>query len=130
MVKREKDFRKYTTNLADMVREKPSLTEYWVLDYFTVETGTGVDFYTLIKVKLHTGRTHQIRVHFSSLGFPLVGDLLYGGKKVMKLGNKQVSRQFLHASKIEVQLPNQEWVEAESKLPKDLQDILKTLKKL
>lgn len=121
--KSQKDFRKYTTNIEDMVREKPSLTEYWVLDYLT----DGVDFYTLIKVKLHTGRTHQIRVHFSSIGFPLVGDLLYGGKKVMKLGLK---RQFLHASKIEVQLPNQEWVEAESKLPKDLQDILKTLNKL
>lgn len=131
--KSKKDFRKYTTDVADMVREKPSLTEYWVLDYYTAENGAspdGVDFYTLIKVKLHTGRTHQIRVHFSSIGFPLVGDLLYGGKKVMKLGAKQVSRQFLHASKIEVQLPNQEWVEAESKLPKDLQDILKSLKKL
>ncbi len=128
--KSKKDFRKYTTDTADMVREKPSLTEYWVLDYYIVETSAGVDFYTLIKVKLHTGRTHQIRVHFSSIGFPLVGDLLYGGKKVMKLGAKQVERQFLHASKIEVQLPNKEWVEAESKLPKDLQDILKSLKKL
>jgi 23S rRNA pseudouridine1911/1915/1917 synthase len=120
--KSQKDFRKYTTDVADMVREKPSLTEYWVLEHLT----DGVDFYTLIKVKLHTGRTHQIRVHFSSLGFPLVGDLLYGGKNVMKLG---LQRQFLHASKIEVQLPNQEWVEAESKLPQDLQDILKRLKK-
>lgn len=125
--KSKKDFRKYTTDVADMVREKPSLSEYWVLEYLT----DGVDFYTLIKVKLHTGRTHQIRVHFSSIGHPLVGDLLYGGgKKVMKVGTKQVDRQFLHASKIEVQLPNQEWVEAESKLPKDLQDILKSLKKL
>jgi 23S rRNA pseudouridine1911/1915/1917 synthase len=75
---------------------------------------------------LHTGRTHQIRVHFSSLGFPLVGDSLYGGKKAGKLGLK---RQFLHASKIEVQLPNKEWVEAESKLPHDLQEILSKLKK-
>jgi 23S rRNA pseudouridine1911/1915/1917 synthase len=124
--KSQKDFRKYTTDVADMVREKPSLTEYWVQDYYTAETDTGVDFYTLIKVKLHTGRTHQVRVHFSSLGFPLVGDLLYGGKKAMKLG---LQRQFLHASKIEVQLPNEEWVVGESKLPKDLQDILKSLKK-
>ncbi len=128
--KSQKDFRKYTTDTADMVREKPSLTEYWVLEHLAADNGDGlggVDFYTLIRVKLHTGRTHQIRVHFSSLGFPLVGDSLYGGKKVMKLG---LQRQFLHASKIEVQLPNQEWVEAESKLPSDLQEILSKLKKL
>lgn len=124
--KSQKDFRKYTADVKDMVREKPSLTEYWVEGYYTDENSAGVDFYTLIRVKLHTGRTHQIRVHFSSLGFPLVGDLLYGGKNVMKLG---LLRQFLHASKIEVQLPNKEWVEAESKLPQDLSDVLKSLKK-
>jgi len=129
--KSQRDFRKYTTDEADMVRVKPSLTEYWVLEHLT----DGVDNYTLIKVKLHTGRTHQIRVHFSSLspspGFPLVGDLLYGGKKVMKIGAgakaQEISRQFLHAKRIEVQLPNSEWVEAESKLPRDLRDILKDL---
>ncbi len=125
--KSQKDFRKYTTDTKDMVREKPSLTEYSVEEYYTDPVSGGVDFYTLIKVKLHTGRTHQIRVHFSSLGFPLVGDLLYGGKKVMKLG---LQRQFLHSNKIEVQLPNKEWVEAESKLPADLQNILQKLNKV
>ena len=128
--KSQKDFRKYTTNIEDMVREKPSLTEYWVMDYFTSIESGGVDFYTLIRVKLHTGRTHQIRVHFSSLGYPLIGDELYGGKKVTKIGDKVIARQFLHAKKIEVQLPNNEWIEAESEIPKDLQDILKNLKKL
>lgn len=124
--KSQKDFRKYTTKTDDMVREKPSLTEYWVMNYFT----DGVDFYTQIRVKLHTGRTHQIRVHLSSIGFPLMGDELYGGKKVMKIGDTLIARQFLHASKIEVQLPDNSWIEAESKMPKDLQDILKNLKKL
>lgn len=124
--KSQKDFRKYTTNTADMVREKPSLTEYWVEQYYTAETKDGVDFYTQIKVKLHTGRTHQIRVHFSALGFPLVGDELYGGKKVMKL---DLQRQFLHSKKIEVQLPDQQWIEAEAEIPKDLKEILSNLKK-
>lgn len=124
--KSQKDFRKYTTKTTDMVREKETTTEYWVTEHLT----DGVDFYTLIKVKLHTGRTHQIRVHLSSLGYPLVGDELYGGKKVMKIGDKLMPRQFLHAHKIEVQLPDSSWIEAESEMPKDLQDILTNLKKL
>lgn len=125
--KSKKDFRKYTTSIKNMVLEKPSLTEYWVENYYT----DGVDLYTQIKVKLHTGRTHQIRVHFSSLGFPLVGDELYGGKKVMKIApDVKVQRQFLHARKIEVQLPNQEWIEVETDLPHDLKEILSKLKKV
>lgn len=50
--------------------------------------------YSLVKIVLKTGRTHQIRVHFSHLGWPLVGDKLYGGK--MEL----TGRPFLHAKKI------------------------------
>lgn len=118
--KSKKDFRKYTTNIKDMQLEKPSLTEYQVLEYLS----DGVDEYTLIVVKLHTGRTHQIRVHFSSLGFPLIGDELYGGKKVMKFG---LERQFLHAKRIEVQLPSGETVQAESEFPKDLKAVLQQL---
>ncbi len=118
--KSKKDFRKYTADTTDMQLEKPSLTEYKVLEHLT----EGVDEYTLIVVKLHTGRTHQIRVHFSSQGFPLVGDELYGGKKVMKLG---LERQFLHAKRIEVQLPSGETIEAESEFPKDLKDVLHSL---
>lgn len=121
--KSKRDFRKYTTEIADMVLQKPSLTEYWVQDYLT----DGVDFYTLIKVKLHTGRTHQIRVHFSSLGFPLIGDQLYGGKKVMKFG---LNRQFLHSKKIELQLPDGQSINVESELPMDLKKVLSGLKKV
>jgi 23S rRNA pseudouridine1911/1915/1917 synthase len=114
--KSKTDFRKYTADSKNMVQAKPSLTEYWVLER--------LDGYTLIKVKLHTGRTHQIRVHFSSLGNPLAGDSLYGGKLVKLEG---LSRQFLHAKAIEVQLPDQTWIEAESDFPKDLREVLKSL---
>ncbi|KRL96922.1 RluA family pseudouridine synthase [Liquorilactobacillus satsumensis] len=62
-------------------------TEYWVLDE---SSGT-----TLVEVKLHTGRTHQIRVHFSAIGCPLLGDELYGGDL-----NKGITRQALHAFKL------------------------------
>lgn len=51
---------------------QPARTEYWVL---AEQNG-----YSLVKLRLHSGRTHQIRVHLSSLGHPLVGDHLYGGE--------------------------------------------------
>lgn len=113
--KSKTDFRKQTTkNPSD---PKVALTEYKVLE----ELGEGVDKYTLILVKLHTGRTHQIRVHFSSLGHPLMGDELYGNKKTKLEG---LHRQFLHARRIEVRLPDETWIEAESELAKDLKEIL------
>lgn len=116
--KSKTDFRKYTAK--NMLLAKPSLTEYWVLEY--------LDDYTLIRVRLHTGRMHQIRVHFLSQGFPLAGDRLYGTKaSLKKSGEIGLSRQFLHASKIEVQLPNGTWIETESPLPPDLKKVLKTL---
>lgn len=54
---------------------KESLTEYWLLDY---RHGAGV-----IKFRLHTGRTHQIRVHCVHAGFPIIGDELYGHKRAV-----------------------------------------------
>ncbi len=129
--KSKKDFRKYTTDKSDMHLEKPSKTEYWALETLQIPSsakssseGPSLDFYTLIRVKLHTGRMHQIRIHFSSIGHPIIGDELYGRKAVMKLG---LQRQFLHSSKLEVQLPDKTWVEMDSKLPGDLRAILKEL---
>ncbi len=127
--KSKKDFRKYTTDTQDMVLQKASLTEYQVLERLTYGDAKKGDFakldeYTLIKVKLHTGRTHQIRVHFSSLGFPLVGDTLYGGKKSLKLG---FSRQALHAYSIFIPLPDGQSVKVESKLPNDIKELLVSL---
>ena len=86
--------------------------------------GGGIDGYTLIMVKLHTGRTHQIRVHFASIGHPLMGDELYGNKKTRL---PELYRQFLHAKKIEVQLPDKTWIEAESDFPPDLKKVLESL---
>jgi 23S rRNA pseudouridine1911/1915/1917 synthase len=107
------DFRKMTTLRPRDPKE--SVTEYTVLEQ--------VDGYTLVRVNLHTGRTHQIRVHFSSIGYPIAGDTLYGKCKVPGL-----ERQFLHASQIEVQLPDGTWIEAGADLPTDLRQILKDLK--
>lgn len=109
------DFRKMDTK--NVLEPKPALTEYKVLEYL----GEGLDQTTLILVKLHTGRTHQIRVHLKALGHPLVGDTLYGGKTSKIEG---LHRQFLHAKKIEVRLPDGTWIEAESELPQDLKKFL------
>lgn len=80
---------------------KPSLTEYWLLRY---RAGVSALYF-----KLHTGRTHQIRVHCSSMGFPILADSLYGGGKerLMRVAPvdrpfaakvfKSFSRQALHA---------------------------------
>lgn len=63
-----------------------ALTEYWV-----EERGAK---WTRVRVRLHTGRTHQIRVHFAAIGHPLIGDHLYGGD------TSKYDHQLLHASKI------------------------------
>jgi len=83
-------------------------TRYRVLKYFKG--------YTLLEVTLETGRTHQIRVHLSATGFPVVGDAVYG-----KVSNV-VDRQFVHASRLGFNLPsNGKWVEFTAPLPKDLE---------
>jgi 23S rRNA pseudouridine1911/1915/1917 synthase len=86
---------------------------------------------TLVEVQLHTGRTHQIRVHFSAIKHPLAGDLLYGASPQLyagKVGVPPVRRQFLHAAKLGFPHPRtREWVEARAPLPKDLSDFLKIL---
>lgn len=84
----------------------------------------GVDKTALISVHLHTGRTHQIRVHMAFIGHPLMGDSLYGTKKAQL---PDLSRQFLHARRIEVQLPDGTWIEVESLLADDLRGVLHTL---
>ena len=118
--KSRQDFRKMTTK--NPVEEKAALTEYRVLE--ELRDPKTLDFYSIIRVILHTGRTHQIRVHLASLGHPLIGDELYGGKKTR---TEALGRQFLHAKKIGVKLPDETWVEAESDLPPDLKSFLKSL---
>jgi 23S rRNA pseudouridine1911/1915/1917 synthase len=75
--------------------------------------------YSLVSIDLKTGRTHQIRVHFQYLGWPLVGDRTYGGE--MNLG---MVRPFLHATEIEFRNPEGNLMHFESKIPADLRSIL------
>ena len=67
-----------------------------------------IDSTTLVEVQLHTGRTHQIRVHFSALRHPIVGDTLYGASAQLQVGNSSLpalGRNFLHAAKLGFRQP-------------------------
>ncbi len=82
--------------------------------------------FSLMEAKLETGRTHQIRVHFSHKHHPIIGDPLYGSRRtVTALG---LRRQFLHAQRLGFTKLNGEWIELESPLPPDLQHILDALR--
>ena len=79
--------------------------------------------YDLLEVAPETGRTHQIRVHLSAIGYPVVGDVVYG-VKVPFLG-----RQFLHACRLGFRLPSSgKYIEFSSELPSDLSEALSHFK--
>ena len=82
---------------------------------------------SLVGVKLETGRTHQIRVHFSSMHHPLVGDPMYGSdpKLAEKMG---LIRQWLHAVSLGFPHPNGEFMTVTSQYPEDLEQSLRALR--
>lgn len=94
---------------------KPAVTRY--------ETLAAYPGYTLIQAYPETGRTHQLRVHFAAVGHPIAGDVLYGPPK-RPLG---LSRQFLHASRLELAAPSGRQLDIASPLPKELTSILSRL---
>jgi 23S rRNA pseudouridine1911/1915/1917 synthase len=92
--------------------------------------------HTLIRVKLETGRTHQIRVHMSHINYPLVGDQVYGGRFQMPAdcspalaeALRNFKRQALHAAKLGLEHPETgEYCEWEQAIPEDMKNLLKLL---
>ena len=85
--------------------------------------------FTLVEAELHTGRTHQIRVHFSALGCPVVGDTLYGAPRQERAGTEALpplGRNFLHAARLAFAHPRTgERVEIRAPLPTELADYLR-----
>ena len=112
-------------------------TDYEVLEEFQINDDDNISF---IKCNLNTGRTHQIRVHMSHIGCPLLGDMLYGKQKVEKVDNEKLkyfithnfintSRQALHAKKLGFYHPQKkERLTFEIPFPSDFQDFLKILR--
>ena len=92
--------------------------------------------HTLIRVKLETGRTHQIRVHMSHINYPLVGDQVYGGRFQMPAecnpalaeALRNFKRQALHATKLGLDHPETgDYMEWEQAMPEDMQNLIKLL---
>jgi 23S rRNA pseudouridine1911/1915/1917 synthase len=87
---------------------------------------------TFVEAALHTGRTHQIRVHFQYLGFPILGDTLYGKAQTLRVAKAigyQPLRQLLHARKLTLQHPrSRRWMEFNAPLPNDFKEALAALR--
>ena len=107
---------KRTVHGGKMIKE--ATTNYKVIKKY--------DEYTLLEASPKTGRTHQIRVHLASIGHPIVGDKLYGGKKEKK-SLLTAKRQFLHASELEFEAKAGELVTFISPVPQDLANLLSNL---
>ena len=102
--------------MAVVASGKPSITNFHVLERFKE--------YTLIECKLETGRTHQIRVHMKYIGHPLVGDKVYGPRRV--IGD---TGQFLHAKTIGFIHPKtNEYMEFSYPIPSYFEDKIKELR--
>ncbi|GAA4040671.1 RluA family pseudouridine synthase [Arthrobacter methylotrophus] len=98
---------------------RPSVTHYEVLEAYGKAS--------LVEIHLETGRTHQIRVHFSALRHPCAGDLTYGADPRLA-ANLGLTRQWLHARQLGFTHPRTgEWVEVTSQYPADLQYALELL---
>lgn len=130
IVRSPSDRKKFTTSASE---GKTAITFYEVIEEF--------DFATLIKLRLKTGRTHQIRVHLSSLNHPIFGDPTYGGRTIIygsslpKMKNrfenlmKIMPRQALHAKTLGFIHPNtKELVRYSSELPEDILLLLSELR--
>lgn len=96
---------------------KNAVTHYEVLEEFTG--------FSYIKLRLETGRTHQIRVHMASLGHPVAGDMVYGPKN----GVKMLNGQCLHAALIGFLHPRDgRYIEISSELPEYFEDFIRRIK--
>jgi 23S rRNA pseudouridine1911/1915/1917 synthase len=109
-------------------RGKAALTRWKVLERFGA--------FTLLEAKIETGRTHQIRVHLSALGHPVVGDSVYGGSKrivestALRATLKKLSRQALHAGRLSFAHPiTGKGMTFESPLPEDIAVVCEILRK-
>lgn len=112
-----------TKMAANPARGRAAFTEYRVME--------GFHGFALLDVKIKTGRTHQIRVHLSAIGHPVVGDNVYGERSYREFVKKYgpLDRYFLHATHLRLNHPvSGEPLEFHSPLPPELQNLLDRIK--
>ena len=122
--------RSQRTKMAVRADGRPSVTHYRLMKRFRA--------HTLLQVELESGRTHQIRVHLSHIGYPVVGDPVYGGRRRVPAAAspaviaelEKFKRQALHAARLALAHPlsgkEMEW---EAPLPKDMAHLVEVLEK-
>ncbi len=124
------------TKMMTHKKGKPSLTDYQVIEEFGM--------FSWLQFQIHTGRTHQIRVHMQHIGNPIVCDEIYGdGKPVLLSSIKRkfklsknddeerpiLNRLALHSQRLKFKAPNGEMMDLEAPLQKDLKALLQQLEK-
>ena len=106
-------------NTRPIVDKSPIIDSNTIIGSNNMADGNCETHFTHVQCLLHTGRTHQIRVHVSQLGYPLAGDDLYGGHL------DYIQRQALHAARVSFHHPmTNEWLELSAAMPKDMKDLL------
>jgi 23S rRNA pseudouridine1911/1915/1917 synthase len=103
---------------------RAAVTHYRVVRRLDTKFGK----FTLLDVKIDTGRTHQIRVHVAAMGYPVVGDTMYGAPRQARGKNAVIglARNFLHAAELEFRHPQTgEVVALKSELPEELREFLR-----
>lgn len=133
---RHRSDRKRMSSLYSLPRFREAVTQWQVEDCFRVGSGGGRDgWVTLLRLKPHSGRTHQIRVHLADQGYPVVGDGLYGRRPGAR-GRSQAGplaladfpRQALHAARLGFTHPRTNAaVDFTAPLPPDMQGLLEML---
>jgi 23S rRNA pseudouridine1911/1915/1917 synthase len=114
--------RQHRTNLMKTVSRggREGITNYRVAEEYSGAS--------LVEIEIPTGRSHQIRVHFSEAGHPLLGDIRYKG--VERLGETVIPRQMLHALSLELAHPvTGEALTLSAPLPEDMQQLIREMQK-
>lgn len=107
------------------VFNEEALGSFEKLNYQRLTKKYNISDYSFVEARIFTGRTHQIRVHFSFIHHPVVGDALYGFRKLINFEKLWCPRQFLHAAELTFNHPiTNKKIDLKSALPADLKEIL------
>ena len=98
---------------------REALTEFDVVELYRTTS--------LLRVRIKTGRTHQIRAHMQAFNHPIVGDPLYRNKQMNNINPIKLDRLFLHAAKLTIELPSGETQTFEAPMPDELESLLSHL---